>query len=102
MTYNIPRKICFGGQTIKVKIMKDIGSGDDTGFYKCYFNLICVQTHWEGSLIAKEQVEQTFWHEYAHALLDHSRKEDLSIDEPLVDILGEFLYQSIGKSVKWR
>jgi hypothetical protein len=102
MSYNIPRQVKLGGQTIKVKIVQNIPKEGCTGLYRCYSNEIFVQTQVNGNEIAVEQVEQTFWHEYAHALLDHARQEELCDNEPFIDLIGELLYMSIGKSVKWR
>ena len=101
MTYNIPRSFPMGGQIIKVKIKKTITTEAATGVCRFYENEIHLQTHLDGTLINKTQVEQTFWHEYAHYLLYHCRQEELCTNEELVDLMGEFLYQSLGKR-KWR
>ena len=100
MKYKIPKNFDMGGQTIKVKVKPDVGKDGAIGFYSSYENRIEVQTHLDGSLIDKSKVEQTFWHEYAHCLLEHCRQDDLGANEDLVDLMGEFLYQSLGKK-KW-
>lgn len=100
LKYNIPRKFSMGGQIIKVHIKRCVDVEGAIGYYKHHENEIGIQTHLNGSPIAVSQVEQTFWHEYAHCLLDHCREEELSTNEKLVDLLGEFLYQSLGKQ-KW-
>lgn len=81
--------------------MKQIPQEGAVGLCKFFENEILVQTHLSGKPIAKSQVEQTFWHEYCHYLFDQCRREDLSLDENLVDLCGEFLYQSLGLR-KWR
>lgn len=101
MTYNIPKSFTMGGQTVKVYVKKDINSEGDVGLCKFLHNEIYVQTHDKGKPMAKEKIEQTFWHEYAHYLLHQCRKDDLSENEELVDLMGEMLYQSIGKK-RWR
>lgn len=42
----------------------------------------------------KTQQLHTFWHEYAHAMLDFAGEWDLSADERLVDVLGMHLTQA--------
>lgn len=99
--YNIPKKFPMGGQVVKVEIVKQVEPGV---LGKCFFfeNMIKVGTHLDGKPVNKEQVEQTFWHEFCHYLFFQARQDELCYNEPLVDLLGEFLYQSLGKAVKWR
>ena len=98
MKYNIPKKMQLGGQTITTKIMKDIEVEGAIGVYKSLQNEIRVQTHANGMAIAKTKVEQTYWHEYAHAVTDACRREDLCVNEEFIDLLGEFLFQSVGQN----
>ena len=101
MNYNIPKKLQFGGQIIKVKVLKTVEKEGAVGCYYSLLNEIHIQTHVEGAPMPVEKVEQIFWHEYAHALTDSCRDEDLCANEPLIDLMGEFLYQSLGK-LKWK
>lgn len=96
MTYNIPKKIKLGGQTIKVYIKRTVEKEGCIGFYSSLLNEIHVQTHVEGRAMPTDKVEQTFWHEYAHALTDSCRQEAICSDEAFIDLMGEFLYQSLG------
>lgn len=100
MKYNIPKKFIIGGQEIKVQTVRNL---DDftLGLYVPLHNMIKIRTHVNDKPIHPQQVEQTFWHEYAHCLLLSCRKQDLYVDEELVDLMGEFLYQSVGKKAKW-
>lgn len=100
MTFRIPKKIRMGGQTVRVRVMKNIHAEGAIGSYKDLANEIQVQTHVDGSPMPDTKVEQTFWHEYAHCLLAHCRREDLNADENLVDLMGEFLHQSLGDKLK--
>ena len=101
MNYNIPKTFTMGGQTVKVKLMKTIPVEGAVGLCKFFENEILIQTHTNGKPMAKTQVEQIFYHEFMHYLFDQCRREDLSTDENLVDLAGEFLYQSLGHK-KWR
>lgn len=101
MKYNIPKKFIIGGQEIKVELCRKLDTEHTLGIYYPLLNSIKVRTHCNDSEINPQQVEQTFWHEYAHCLLLACRKHDLFVDEELVDLMGEFLYQSIGKKAKW-
>jgi hypothetical protein len=99
--YNIPKSFTMGGQNVKVVVKEDIGDPGNNGGCNFEENIISVQSHQaNGDLRSSDMVEQTYWHEYAHFLLSQCRREDLSKDENLVDLMGEFLYQSIGKK-KW-
>lgn len=102
MKVNVPSKINLGGQTIRTEVKETIPVEGAIGCYKIHENLIQLQTHVNGIAISKEQVEQTYWHEYAHAILSACRQEELSCNEELVDLMGEFLYQSIGKKGSWK
>lgn len=99
--YRIPKSFQMGGQTIKVTVHNGSSPppSDILGLCKFLENTIDIYTKCQGRIIAVEQVEQTFWHEYAHYLLFQTRKDELTHDEELVDLLGEFLYQSIGKKL---
>jgi len=101
MIYNIPKSFEIGGQKVKVIVKKKIDTEGAVGVCLFFQNEIHIQTHLNGKLMAKSQIEQTFWHEYVHYLLSHCRQEELSSNEELVDLMGEFLYQSLGKK-KWR
>ena len=97
MIYNIPKKFTMGGQEVKVLVKRTIDTEGAIGVCKFVENEIHIQTHINGKPMAKSQVEQTFYHEFVHYLLDQCRREDLSSDEILVDLMGEFLYQALGK-----
>lgn len=100
MKYNIPRKFTIGGQEINVIIKKTIEVEGAIGAYKSMENEIHIQTHMDGKALPKSQVEQTFYHEYVHCLFDQCRQPELCSNESLVDLMGEFLYQSLGKRLK--
>lgn len=91
----------IGGQEIKVELRKHLGEEGLLGLYKPLENKILVATHSSGVPMHSQQIEQTFWHEYSHCLFRACRKGELYVDEELVDLMGEFLYQSVGKKAKW-
>jgi hypothetical protein len=98
--YNIPKSFKMGGHTVKVELLKDIEIPGAVGI--CYYNrnLIRVQTH-EGQVpMPVSKVEQIYWHEFSHYLLDHCKFEDLSMNEHLVDLMGECMQQTFEK-VTW-
>lgn len=100
MKYNIPKSFPIGGQTITVKVQKTIDVEGAIGAYKAIDNEILVQTHLQGKLMPRSQVEQTFYHEFVHCLFDHCRQDELCSNEELVDLMGELLYQALGKKSK--
>jgi len=99
MSSHIPKKFKMGGQEIKVIVKKNINKEGAIGLYRSHHNEIHVQTHLDGEPLPKTQVHQTFCHEYIHALLDACRREELCGDEDLVDLMAEFLYQSLGSKI---
>lgn len=45
--------------------------------------------------VSREVLEQTFFHELMHAILDSIGQEELSANENLVDLMGSCMYQAI-------
>lgn len=97
---NIPKKFSMGGQEITVRVMKNIEKEGAIGLYRPLHNDIQIQTQVDKEDIHPSQTELIFWHEFSHCLLSACRREDLSENEELVDLMAEFLYQSVGKN-KW-
>lgn len=96
MSYGLPRKFKIGGQEIKIITKKAIDREGAIGEYSSHENLIYIQTHLNGKALPVSQIRQTFCHEFMHCLFDHCRQEELCANEELVDLMGEFLMQSLG------
>jgi len=92
----VPKEFKLGGQTYKVSCKPSIEIDGALGIWLPYSNHIMVQTHLNGHAIVKEAIDQTFCHEWGHALMAACRRDDLCADENFIDLLGEFLCQSIN------
>ena len=54
----------------------------------------------ESDTLAEDKINQTYFHELTHAILDSMHEYDLSNNEKFVNIFSELLYQSI-KTAKY-
>ena len=102
MKYDIPKSFPMGGQIIKVVIVKELFCDGQAilGKFEAILNEIHLAKTVFGKVIVKSQVEQTYYHEYAHCLMFHCRQDNLNENEELIDLMGEFLYQSLKKKSK--
>lgn len=88
----IPKSFMIGPHEIKVSYSKDMLptkqlAGDCNSFY----NTIRLA---ENDLIPQTQVEQSFYHEKIHMILDNMERKDLSSEEDFVDLFAMLLLQS--------
>lgn len=86
------KKFSLGGKKYKVKIVNSI---DDTGLGRAYsyLNKIKISKNWNGMPIPKSSMEQTFYHELVHAILDEIGEKDLSGNETFVQSFSLLLHQ---------
>lgn len=90
----IPKRFELFGQTWKVKKMSEAvhEAGTQEG--------VCDNTEKTIHLYTKDRseqhVQQVFWHEAVHAILDNTGNEKLSKNEGLVDLLGHCIHQILN------
>jgi predicted SprT family Zn-dependent metalloprotease len=92
----IPKQFKVFGQTIKVKFDKNLLRDENNlGVWLCNENKIILQPSTKKKPIKQENIEQIFYHELVHCILDKIGREDLSLKEDLVDLIGQVLHQVI-------
>lgn len=92
----IPTKFNLFGKTITVKMDQTLSyDADYCGVAKYRINEIRLQPNVKGIAIPQTTVEQTFYHELVHFILDAMRKNDMSNDEQFVDVFAALLHQAM-------
>lgn len=82
------------GHTIRVEQRADLWDmAEAHGRWIDHKQLIEIQEATKENGMTKGFQLQTFWHEAAHAMLEHIGRKDLSEDEQFVDLLGQAIYQ---------
>jgi hypothetical protein len=91
---NIPTSFPLFGQTITVQFVDDLVlKSDALGLCHYMSNQIDLQS--PNDVFCEEQIEQTFWHEYAHMITWKAGFQKLSGKEKFIDVFGSLLHQSI-------
>src|SRR3990167_9614326 len=89
----IPKSFQLTGHTYKVKLVKKIDSKDSCGEVDNGTKLIKLKKAQKDYTV--EMVEESYFHELIHSLLDEAEYPELSKDEKLVERLGRLLHQAI-------
>lgn len=97
MEIKIPKSFQLMGHTYKVKLVKKVDSEDSCGEVNNDTKIIKLKK--SNKAYSQEMVEETFWHELIHAILDEAEYGELSKDEKLVERLGRLLHQAL-KTIK--
>ena len=92
----IPKEFSLFGEKHKVKRVKLIDKGKSLGEWNPDNNTIKLST--QGRSL--DSIEQAFYHEIVHCILDHLSYEHLSNDEKFVDTFSKALHQ-ILKTAKY-
>lgn len=96
---NIPNRFQLYGQTIEVQLKKDVlYSCDAYGLAEYRKNVISLQEPSDSCEVPREMLEQTFYHELVHFILDRmggKLAEELRDNEEFVDRFGSLLHQVI-------
>jgi hypothetical protein len=88
----IPQSFNLCGMTIKVELVPDlVAAENDIGQWIKWVCKIRLQSIDRNH--CRDAIEQAFYHELVHAMLELSGYKELSADEALVDRLGHLLYQ---------
>lgn len=88
----VPKSFDLLGHTITVVIREDLLSECDCyGRWTRAKQLIELQE--VNSEVTQSFQLQTFWHEVAHAILDHIGEDKQSEDEKYVDLWGQCIHQ---------
>lgn len=95
----IPKSFNIFGQTIKVLYKRALHkSHNAVGYWFPNKNKIDLQQSTKEYQVNKENIEQTFFHEFTHCVFDKIGRNDLSQDETLVDTFGQVLHQFIKEN----
>ncbi len=94
----IPARFKIFNQTIKVVYKRNlIDTKGALGLWEYNRNTIYLQQSTRKHILTKEQIEQTFFHELFHCILDILSYKNLSSNEALVDRLGMVMHQLISQ-----
>lgn len=97
---NIPTELVVGGQHIDVNIVDRLSS-DVLGVCLLASGYIKIaKTTTDGEQQSETSMENTFFHELVHLILDTMGETELSVNEKFVSTFASFLYGAI-KSFKY-
>lgn len=89
----IPKKISIGGQEIEIKFFPNL---EGTLGKCCLANgLIRIAETFDGLAQSPTSIENTYWHEVIHAILDTMGETELSGNEKFVCTFAGFLTECI-------
>jgi len=90
----IPKQFKLFNQTIKVELKNKLAyNNNNYGEAKYTSNKIRIQKQNEGVSLKKTMVEQTFYHELIHYILNYMGENELGKNEKFVDIFASLLHQ---------
>jgi hypothetical protein len=89
----IPKEFELFGEKHKVSKVKKIDTHGSEGEWDPNKNRIKLL-----STLPQDRMEQRYYHELVHCILDHLQYAELSSDEEFVDIFGKALHQIIKTS----
>jgi len=93
---DIPNRFKLGGQTIEVSFDPMLVTKEDNLGHACYrTNELVLQPHTEAVPRTTEQIDQVFFHEITHFILNKMGEDELAANEKFVDLFGTFLHQMI-------
>lgn len=97
----IPKSFTLGGTEWKI-VWDNEGCNDKGNYGHCSYctSTITLSTTYGLKDLSKDKIEQTFYHELVHAILDTMGEHDLSDNEKLVNTFSVFLHQ-YNKSYKY-
>lgn len=88
----IPKSFQLMGHTYKVRIVKKVDKDDSFG--EVIYAKKAIRLKAPSKDTSVELVEESFFHELVHALLDETEYNKLSNDETFVERLGRALHQA--------
>lgn len=96
----IPSSFKLAGHTLRIRRasprrLRKLAGGPAYGLFDANTLTIYVVTT-NGGKISESVVEQTFWHEFFHALYWTLGRNSMSDDEVLVDQCGGLLHQALS------
>jgi len=84
------------GQKITVSFDPNIVNSDDArGLWRGRENKIIIHPGTKETPFPSDMVEQSFFHELVHAVLEAAELEDISKQENIVDLVGGLLHQAL-------
>ena len=100
-TIKIPKEFQIFGETITVESNDALTYKEGLKGMTLYReNRIVLQLNNEGASIPQDSIEQTFFHEMLHFVLDKIKEDELREDEKLVDLISSALHQ-VFKTAKY-
>jgi hypothetical protein len=93
----IPKRFMLHGQEIKVQ--EDISLGSlqgNRGECRYGYNEIRLLPRSDADPQPQAKIEQAFFHELYHMILEHAERDDLSKNEEHVNLVAELLHQAFA------
>lgn len=94
----IPKYFYIFGEKVTVSKIKEIDKGKSYGEFDLLKNKIRLAKTVYKHQINEDQVEQAYFHELVHCMLEHLGYDSLSEDEKFVDNMGKALHQILTTS----
>jgi len=92
----IPKAFWLHGQRIEIVYDKLLGTMQgNRGEARYGYNEIRLLPIVEGDPQPKSKIDQAFFHELTHLILDHMEKDELSKDEAFVNLFASLLHQAL-------
>ena len=90
----IPSQFMLAGRTVQVKQRDDLyGEYEEYGQWLSDKGTILLQRSLAALPISADRLEENFWHEAVHGILEASGYATLSEDEKLVSLVAGFVHQ---------
>jgi len=98
---NVPKKIKIAGVEYSIKVEnKELDKDRAYGIANYITSEILLSTKYNHRDRSELSVEQTFWHEALHAMLDVMQEDDLNNNEKFVNTLSSFIHQIVSDNFK--
>ena len=96
MKFEIPATFTLGGVEHVVEIQHTVRDGQDFGQYDPVRKVIQIAYTCGNRGVPQSFQQQTFLHEFVHAILNTMRKDDLYDEESFVNTFASFLNEAIN------
>jgi len=93
----IPKKITVGQKKYKIEMHKDLIDDVAVGAINFGSRIIALSTHTGGKKLAQEEINNSFWHELTHAVLEDMGSE-LTDNERFVRAFANRLSDAIDSA----
>jgi hypothetical protein len=95
MKFKIPEKLELTGKLFRVVFADNLLVSDILGRTDFVEREICLHKGTEGRHVPAQEIENTFWHEITHCILNDMGEDELNGNEKFVTMFSNLLHQAI-------